>query len=59
MRLPGATDLIRNNPFPGRKGKRRGEEGAAETCTLAGRSTSTLTDSNKCAGRCPEKHNAV
>lgn len=26
MRLPGATDLIRNNQFPGRKGKRRGEE---------------------------------
>ncbi|KAG7454267.1 hypothetical protein JOB18_034321, partial [Solea senegalensis] len=39
-----ATDFIRNNPFFG--GGR-----AAQTAALAVRSTSTLTDSNKCAGR--------
>lgn len=59
MRLPGATYFIRNNQFRGGEGEMGWRGGAVETGTLAGRSTSTLTDSNKCAGRRPEKHNAV
>lgn len=59
MRLPGATYFIRNNQFGWREGEAEWRGAAVETCTLAGRSTLTLTDSNKCAGRRPEKHNAV